>query len=284
MKNYFIDFEATQFTHEIISVGCVSEDGETFDSYVYVYPSKITNFITSLTGITKEMNEKAPYSDEVFRKFFDWLIETNLCKEPVRFYCYGNCDKTFVEKQLKCTNNIFAQMALSLVASNLIDYSPSVKHHFGLVKNISLNKVVAYYEGVEEIQQKHNALDDAEYLREVYYHVLLEERVTSHPFPTYEMHFEDIKDNETAKMRKRLNETPHFIEVRNDDEYLIKNFGHIGSALEWVKANFHSGGETRKFDAKQAANKIINANRKNKKYCGFYWDITFKENADENMA
>lgn len=27
---YFIDFEATQFSQEIISVGCIREDGQTF--------------------------------------------------------------------------------------------------------------------------------------------------------------------------------------------------------------------------------------------------------------
>ena len=37
---YYIDFEATQYTHEIISVGCVREDGETFKSYVKVKDAK----------------------------------------------------------------------------------------------------------------------------------------------------------------------------------------------------------------------------------------------------
>ena len=50
---YFIDFEATQFSNEIISVGCVREDGETFYSLVNVQRNKITPFITDLTGISK---------------------------------------------------------------------------------------------------------------------------------------------------------------------------------------------------------------------------------------
>lgn len=55
--NYFIDFEATQFSGEIISVGCVREDGETF--YVLVQPQKgkLTPFITNLTGITAGKEE-----------------------------------------------------------------------------------------------------------------------------------------------------------------------------------------------------------------------------------
>ena len=41
---YFIDFEATQFTGVIISVGCINENGDEF--YSLVKPDKpITKFI-----------------------------------------------------------------------------------------------------------------------------------------------------------------------------------------------------------------------------------------------
>lgn len=35
---YFIDFEATQFSREIISIGCIREDGQTF--YALVAPKE----------------------------------------------------------------------------------------------------------------------------------------------------------------------------------------------------------------------------------------------------
>ena len=38
---YFIDFEATQFSEEIISVGCKREDGETFYALVRPVEGKI---------------------------------------------------------------------------------------------------------------------------------------------------------------------------------------------------------------------------------------------------
>lgn len=53
--NFYIDFEATQFSEEIISIGCVSENDKMF--YCLVKPSdpkKITKFITELTGISAE--------------------------------------------------------------------------------------------------------------------------------------------------------------------------------------------------------------------------------------
>ena len=51
---YFIDFEASQFAEEIISVGCVDESGRSFYSLVRPKkPKKVTDFITKLTGITR---------------------------------------------------------------------------------------------------------------------------------------------------------------------------------------------------------------------------------------
>lgn len=76
---YFIDFEATQFSQEIISIGCYREDGEMFYSLVAPHSkNKVTNFITELTGITKEMLANAPTSDEVFCKFSDWVLEMTI--------------------------------------------------------------------------------------------------------------------------------------------------------------------------------------------------------------
>ena len=64
---YFIDFEAMQFSNEIISVGCVSENGEKFYSLVQPKKAKkITDFITTLTGITYEDLDCAPSADKVF--------------------------------------------------------------------------------------------------------------------------------------------------------------------------------------------------------------------------
>ena len=71
---YFIDFEASQFAEEIISVGCVDEDGRSFYSLVRPRkPRKVTDFITKLTGITRDEILNAPTADEVFTSFFEWL-------------------------------------------------------------------------------------------------------------------------------------------------------------------------------------------------------------------
>ena len=62
---YFIDFEAAQFSNEIIAIGCVREDGVEFQSYVKAN-KKITEFITQLTGITQEMVDQIQTKAEEF--------------------------------------------------------------------------------------------------------------------------------------------------------------------------------------------------------------------------
>ena len=67
---YFIDFEATQFTNEIIEIGCINEYGDVFHSYIKA-KKKLTSFITNLTGITQDIINEAPSTDEVFENFFE---------------------------------------------------------------------------------------------------------------------------------------------------------------------------------------------------------------------
>ena len=103
---FYIDFEATQFGGRIISIGCVSENGQTFNTLVK--PSKpkegITKFITELTGITSEMIATAPTADDAFNDFFKWVCTVNdNC--PPQYLCYGDSDGTFIEKTVKAITN-----------------------------------------------------------------------------------------------------------------------------------------------------------------------------------
>ena len=72
---YFLDFEGTQFSHRIISIGAVCENGHSF--YSLVKPEskyKISKMITELTGITIEDIDNAKGAIEVFNEFYNWSI------------------------------------------------------------------------------------------------------------------------------------------------------------------------------------------------------------------
>lgn len=285
--NYFVDFEATQFSNEIISIGCVREDGTEFYSEVRA-KKKITNFITSLTGITNEQNKMADSSDEVFSHFFDWLMQ--FPNERAIFYCYGNTDINFIKKNLDLTKNIKAQAALSIMGMNLHDYSAITKTHFGLVKNISLIKLVAYYRGVESIEQTHNALEDARFLKEIYSHISNEKEVIGHPFPDYEMNLPNIKGivdgtNKPSQKSPRniLKSLKHRIEMYDHEgEILEKTFPSIGEARVYVIE--HMGKiDQQRTDKAKVENKIINADNKKITYNGHIWRIIILEELEEKI-
>lgn len=140
----------------------------------------MSNFITKLTGITKEAVAKAPSSDEVFQKFYHWIEnDSNL-----EFLCYGDTDIEFIKANLLRTTDPQAAAALGLIRTNLVDYSQQVKEYFGLHKSISLRRLVAYYRGVESVEQSHNALEDSLFLKEVYDHIMVE-TPDMNAFPEY---------------------------------------------------------------------------------------------------
>lgn len=255
---YFIDFEATQFSQEIISIGCVREDGESF--YSLIKPKKlsgITDFITSLTGITKDMVREAPNSDEVFKNFFTWLSNSEGVAE---FYCYGNSDFNFLQKNLKDrTNNLFAQAALSIIGMNLKDYSSDVKNHFGLIKNISLKKVFNYFYPNEECNL-HNALSDAEMLYKVYSSIVKKQEIVGIPFPDY--------------IGEPIFET-------NDDfanyDILVNNtiYETFEEALDFAISILRNNNQP-KFRKENIQRKIIHAINCKKEYFGLKWKVLRK--------
>lgn len=187
---YFIDFEATQFSNEIISIGCVNEKGETFYSLVQANPKKVTSFITKLTGITREEIRNAPSADMVFSDFFNWITKDS--DKSHIFYVYGDTDGTFVNTNLKRAKDTQAICALKMINKGLTDYSKTVKKHYGLIKNIKLIKLVQYYRQ-EEVKQSHNALEDAFFLKEVYDAIQAEGDNVENPFPDYSIEVETEK-------------------------------------------------------------------------------------------
>lgn len=291
IMKYFIDLEATQFSNEIISIGCVREDGETFYSLVNVSKNKMTSFITELTGITKEDVSTAPSSDEVFTKFYDWLIPD---ESKVQFFCYGNSDLGFIRKNLNKATTVKAQMALSVLALHLIDYSKCVERHFGLIKAISLKKVLAYYRQVDEIEQNHNALEDALFLKEIYDRINEEDDVVDCPFPGYEKPQENVEPVIKAKglninrklsitVDKFMNESLDFDVLQTSTKKggtVIKRFSGRDASLQYIISSMPA--ETQEVaQARNVASRLIRASTRNEQYCGRWWKIVARGDYSE---
>lgn len=284
IMKYFIDLEATQFSNEIISIGCVREDGETFYSLVNVAKNKMTNFITDLTGITKEDVSTAPSSDEVFTKFYDWLIPD---ESKVQFFCYGNADLGFIRRNLNKATTVKAQMALSVLALHLVDYSKCVERHFGLIKSISLKKVLAYYRQVAEVEQNHNALEDALFLKEIYDRINDEDDVVECPFPGYEKPLKpEVASKPTINISRKLNittdkfmdETMEFDVLQTSSKKggtIIQRLSGKDAALNYIISSMSA--ETQEVaQPRNVASRLIRASTRNEQYCGRWWKIVAK--------
>lgn len=160
---FYLDFEATQFCQRIISIGAIAENGNKFHTYVQLSgKDKLSSFIKKMTGITKEMlAEQGVTADEAFLNFFTWVTENSTGKSE--FYCYGDCDTTFLKNTIGKMENIQAIVFATFLQNNLIDYSKKVKSFFQCQTPFGLKKMYNFLKE-EEVEQHHDALEDAEML------------------------------------------------------------------------------------------------------------------------
>lgn len=163
--NFYLDFEATQFSEHIISIGCIADNGNKFNTLVKPPKGdKVGKFVKELTHITDEMLAEAPDADTAFTNFYTWVIE-NANYEPAEYYCYGDSDSRFLTRTAKYMTKFMPHMFAMSVANSLKDYSAEVKRFF-MAGPISLFRVFSLIEK-DPAEQKHNALEDAIMLKEV---------------------------------------------------------------------------------------------------------------------
>lgn len=163
--NFYLDFEATRFSNRIISIGCTNERGATFKTLVKPNRGKVDNFITELTGITKEMLDNAPSPDEAFNAFAEWAYANSENTAP-QYFCYGNSDEGFIEATIRTMSDFKAISFAASIKGLLVDYATEVAKYL-CSSRVALKKVVALIDGVDEVEQSHDALEDAEMLRKV---------------------------------------------------------------------------------------------------------------------
>ena len=246
MRNIFIDFEASQYTQEIISIGAVTDTGEEFYSLVKT-EHKVGNFVATLTGINQVDIENAPSPDEVFSNMFNWLQKSLKNDEKIQFICYGDSDLGFARNTLKnLKNSMTAQAMLSLIVCNIIDYAEYIKSYFGLSKRVSLIKVANYYDS--SLVQNHCSLTDAKLLKFIYGKVQSGVPLVENPFEEY--------------MQK--------IEVYDTNNTLIETFYGLASAAKWVVELNHMPKNSHK---RRIKNKIIASSQQKQSYCGFNWVV-----------
>ena len=268
---YFIDFEATQFSNDIISIGCIDENGEEFYSLINPGEEKLTSFITELTGITDEMLNEADSLDIILKNFFEYLKRHK--DGNCIFYCYGNCDIKFIDKAYKKATSFEAKAALGLLHMGLKDYAPTVQMHYGLIKAIGLQKVINHIRGTEA-EQHHNALEDAIMLKEVYDTIHDQPReVDNYDIAEWRITELPVSKNPIAKTKRELSEeTTVFMSADKKGKKIYGQYATMDEAVENIMRIAKMTNVTPE-TATRVANKIKNAAQQNKRYCEKYWFI-----------
>jgi len=179
----FLDLEATcnevrgekikYSLHEIIEISCISwsigneaHDYKIFHKYVKPQVNPVlSDFCTSLTGISQRQVEESDEFPVVVGQFKDWLNSLNIDLRSTKYVCFGFWD---VQKALP-RNCLFHQLDIPepfIYLDNLVNF----RELFGQkVKNrpTGLPEVLSYFD-LKFQGRLHSALDDVKNLHQVF--------------------------------------------------------------------------------------------------------------------
>lgn len=260
---YFVDFEATQFAGEIISIGCVREDGKTF--YSLVAPSnfnKVTEFITKLTGLTVDMLKSAPSADKAFEEFYDWAFD-----DMPEFYAWGNADIEYLRHTFHNTTSMKARTMMGYMCGDMRNaakwFSKRTK-----IKDCAL--IRAYNLLIDNAAvQTHNSLDDAMMLAKVV-------KITD-SIPAEELREKmGVKKKEEVAPSVKLNEVEFSVGtvcIVNKKKAVINHFDNLQAAAEWVITTKVGVKQQETINEDNVAKKIKRACLNGKLYFSYKWRL-----------
>lgn len=260
---YYLDFEASQYNEKIISIGCISESGRTFYSLVHPTSKKVmTNFIAQLTGLTWDLLQTAPTLDEVFINFNTWLQED--LDDIKTFYVYGNEDRVFINNSIASMQSETAIWCATYLLNHLVNYVLTIKDKFQ--SELALVTLLAYYRKQPITSQKHNALEDAQWLMEVVSNVENDEQ-------SYSASFAANLKKLYPKPKLDVNYQTPVLESRyhRTNGRVTRTFLSEEQAVEFLYNVMKSRGikNAKKDNIKK---RLYNAITKKQMYCDYYWN------------
>lgn len=165
--DFYLDFEATQFSERVIAIGCTNMGTMEFDMLCKPKKGKdkLTNFIIGLTGITQEAIDSAESTETAFR-MLQRAMQDAIAEEedysPCFYHVYGDCDKEFLLRSAKDVEDQEVKEFMTKLAESLIDDSKYVRQYFH-AKSIGLHRALQYF--FPDIpEQDHDPLHDAQML------------------------------------------------------------------------------------------------------------------------
>ena len=253
--NFYIDFESTQPEQEIISVGAYSDDEKPFYNLVKPQFSQVSKYISDMTGITNELLEDKFDLDTVFDALYEWcyLQQPDLTKW--NFYSYGDADVDFIKHSMCNIKSEKALVIASIMIATMKDYSKEVTKYF--CGNTSLIKAFNYLKHLED-KQKHNALEDAKMLADVFARTHDKEPLSKNPFV-------EMASNEYTFPSGK------FYCKSTGKNAKEREFYNIHEAMDWL-INLRIAQKDREIIRRdKMATKIMKAIRKKETYMQYLW-------------
>ena len=260
----FIDFEATQ-ENEIVSIGAVTESGQTFYSLVKPQFSSISQYISQLIHVSNETVANEKPLDEVLTIMYQWLH--NQCSNLAEweFLAYG-ADNKFVCASMRNIHSEKATILAALMIAKMTDAYGAIKTFFH--GSISLIHAFNYVEQVEN-KQWHNPLEDALMFQKVYEYIQNNEPLSCHPL--------NPQFNQTEVAVKMPSGV--FWCTTGGKKHKPRTFATIDDAINFF-INTCVGKEQRASVHRERVMKnIMMSVRKGNKYAGYYWH----RNKDEEV-
>ena len=166
--NIYVDFEANGVSQEqeIISIGAITESGETFYSLVRPH-ALLDKKIKELTHISQSEASKAPCIEDVMESFRCWIDSVSDSK--VMFLVFGSSDRQFVSKTIEKTEDKATKEILTFLHNRINNVEKRVAQKFHR-ETIGLQSAYLTMRGMtcEELEGGHNALFDATMLKYVW--------------------------------------------------------------------------------------------------------------------
>lgn len=255
---FYIDVEATSPAEEIISIGVVSEHEDTFQTYVKPSFSELDDYISNLTGITQKNLENVPYFNEAMRMLAKWITVDLNCKfKDAEFFSYGE-DVHFFKvtgKEIAFDNLGYAMY--SCIVANITDVSKDVFKFFN--GTVSLNRAFNYINSIEK-EQRHDALEDAQMLRQVVNFTTTNEPYDINPC-TKVVNIEEV-DFKMPKGRFYCSRTKKGPE---------REFKDSAEAIEWIIENYCDPTSQEKVHRKRIMTRLMKSVKAGTKYGEYYW-------------
>ena len=270
--NIYFDFEATQYSDHIIAIGATCQQFHFFQ-LISTFANKMTNFIATLTGITKEnLLTNGVDVDEAFSGLQKWIGQVvERSNEPVFYHCYGEGDKNFLRKTSdKIQSRAVAEFVENL-AESIIDDSKAVFRYFR-TKAVGVFKALRYFEP-DYPEQTHNPLEDAIALSTLMGYIQEAKPLLICPF---------TEDGKKAVIPTFIPENYYYITAisTNDVKMNPRFFNSYGEAADWLCQRMKKKCPQLKRD--NILKRMKNAVDNGKEYACFEWSKTIVREGNED--